>query len=233
MFTDIMKKVEKLEGQDNVSLLNGNMEKFSPSKLEVQRPLCMFQDSYGVFDPFEKINFEGMAPNDSEQINLISDFINGFEDIQLSNWNELSIDQKIEILNSIDEKIADITKRIPCRIEAAILEENLNGVFYSDGRICLNQRLLNDNSKEGLHKCLETFLHEGRHAYQNYNLNMQVVEQNSERVKAWRLNYEMGYENGESSIFDYKNMGFKRYLTQPVEVDARVFAESVLNKLNF
>ena len=42
---------------------------------------------------------------------------------------------------------------------------------------------------------------------------------------------DMGYENGKCGIFDFEKMGLKRYYTQPVEVDARVFAESVVGRV--
>lgn len=231
MFSEITKAVDNLNSLDGIQQPNGKLEQIS-SRLEVKEPLCTFQASYGVFDPFKKMEFEGMAPHDSEQVEMISDLLNGMDELNPFSWSGLSVEQRVDVLNSIDEKIAGITKRTPCRIEAVELEDNLNGLAFPDGRIYLNRRLLNDCSRAGLSQCLETLLHEGRHAYQNYNLNVRVVEQNSERVESWRLNHEMGYEDGESGLFDYKDMGFKRYLTQPVEVDARVFAESVLDKLD-
>lgn len=231
MFNEIAKAVDKLNSLNGIQQPSSKLEQIS-SRLEVQEPLCTFQASYGVFDPFEKMNFEGMAPHDSEQVEMISDFLNGMDELNPFFWSSLSIEQRVDVLNSIDEKIAGMTKRTPCRVEAVALEDNLNGLAFPDGRIYLNQRLFDDCSRTGLSKCLETLLHEGRHAYQNYNLNVRVVEQNSERVESWRLNHEMGYENGESGLLDYRNMGFKRYLAQPVEVDARVFAESVLDKLD-
>lgn len=232
MFSEAAKAFDKLANSiDGVQQPDSKLEQIS-SRLKVQEPLCTFQASYGVFDPFEKMEFEGMAPHDSEQVEMISEFLNGMDELNPFFWSELSIEQRTDVLNSIDEKIACITKRTPCRVEAAALEDNLNGLALPDGRICINKRLLEDCSREGISKCLETLLHEGRHAYQNYNLNVRAVEQNSERIESWRLNHEMGYEDGECSFFDYKKMGFKRYLTQPVETDARVFAESILDRLD-
>lgn len=230
-FSEVTKAVEKLNSLDRIQQPSSRSEHIL-LRLEGKGLLSAFQAGYKELDLFKKMDFEGMAPHDSEQIEMISDYLNGMEELNPLHWSGLSVEQRVDILNSIDEKIAGITKRTPCRIEPADLEENCYGKAFPDGRIHINQRLINDGSGTGLSKCIETLLHEGRHAYQDYNMDVRIVEQNSERVESWKLNREIGYENGKSGFFDYRNMRFKRYLAQPVEVDARVFAESVLDKMN-
>ena len=65
-------------------------------------------------------------------------------------------------------------------------------------------------------------IHEGRHAYQNYNLEQREVNSDSYSTFEWRQNMEDGYKSPE--IY-----GFRAYWTQPVEVDARAFAQDVLD----
>ena len=71
---------------------------------------------------------------------------------------------------------------------------------------------------------MDTLIHEGRHAYQDYNLNEREVHPRSGDVSNWRLNEErFGYQDAE-------HCGMKAYALQPVEADARAFAEDVLKQ---
>ena len=75
---------------------------------------------------------------------------------------------------------------------------------------------------------METYFHEGRHAYQFYNLLVERTEPNSELFNSWDVNLNvLGYNSEDYGIF-----GYEEYYTQPVEVDARVFAETVISKLD-
>jgi hypothetical protein len=52
-------------------------------------------------------------------------------------------------------------------------------------------------------------------------------EISDEKFNAWKVNLEtIGYESG-------RKLGYEYYYTQPVEVDARIFAEAVTNHLSF
>ena len=68
---------------------------------------------------------------------------------------------------------------------------------------------------------LDTLIHEGRHAYQDYNLNVRETHPRHGEVANWNLNEFYGYQ-------DVENCGFKAYAMQPMETDARAFAEDVL-----
>ena len=126
--------------------------------------------------------------------------------------------------------------------------------------------MLADGSRENYTDTLDTLLREGRHAYQNYNLAGNLVEQNSALVNGWKLNYEEltgGYHDGSpdynfsgrlkelqdrlnsgtpeaelmNAIFggfmDFSAMGVgaAKWSMQPVEMDAAVFSEAVMDKL--
>lgn len=184
------------------------------------------------FDPYEPAKQEGMAPQDTEQVERASQIINETQEFNPVNWENLNVNQRLDALNQLEQNVAAITGRDACTITAEDLGSQVYG--YTQGsKIVLNSSLLSDGSGEGLKQCLDTTLHEGRHAYQNYNVEVREIDQNSELVNSWKLNYDMGYENGNCGLFDFQKMGLKRYIVQPVEVDARVFAESVLDKTNY
>jgi len=181
--------------------------------------------------PFNEMKYENLAPTYSEQVEQVSQMLKGRTDLTSGNWEKMTLDGRLTVLQECDNQIAAITKRTPYHIEAAGIANNAKGVTFPDGRIVLNSQLLYDSSPSGMRQCLETLIHEGRHAYQNYNMDISEVEPNANRIEAWRLNRQMGYETGQCSIYDYQKMGFKRYLAQPLEVDARVFTEDVLDNL--
>ena len=120
--------------------------------------------------------------------------------------------------------------RDPVDVRMEVFDKNtLMGTF--DGTtLRIADHSLMDNSYEGYKETLDTLFHEGRHAYQDYNLYVERVEQNRELVDSWKVNnVDLGYDNGDRLIF--KDRGYLEYYTQPVEVDARVFAETVINEL--
>ena len=179
----------------------------------------------------EAINLDGCAPTDVEKINIISDGLNNFENLNPEAWEAMTPEQRLDLLSQVENFVSDVTLRPPCDVVMETMDSDLNGYNLGD-KIALNKELLQDGSASSMEQALKTVLHEGRHAYQNWNIDVAQVEPNSELVDSWRLNRDMGYQNGECGPFDFQQMGLKKYLTQPVEVDARVFAESVLQATN-
>jgi hypothetical protein len=104
------------------------------------------------------------------------------------------------------------------------LGENHLGYFSPDTKkITLNSRYL-ESDRESYYKSIETIIHEGRHGYQDYNMYSRQVHPSSGDITNWVWNqFECGYQSAE--IY-----GFKRYWMQPVETDARKFAEDVTKR---
>lgn len=190
------------------------------------------QDAFDDFDKFRnaEINLEGLAPTDAEKVRLVSEVISQMPEFQYDVWKDLSPEKRLSSLSELEQRVAEITLRPPCEV---VMEEMDGKNGYQIGnKIALNKDLLENNNFGSMKQVIRTTLHEGRHAYQDFNLNKCVVEPNHELVNSWRVNLkDMGYENGNCGIFDFAKMGLKRYYTQPVEVDARVFAESVVGKV--
>lgn len=177
------------------------------------------------------ISLEGCAPTDAAKVEIISNGLSGMWELQPGNWEQMTPAERLDALAQVENFVSEVTLRPPCRVVSEAMD-GMHG-YHQGGKIALNEDLLKDSSPEGMRQALETLLHEGRHAYQHWNTDVIQVEPSGELVNSWKLNWDMGYENGDSGLFDFQNMGLKRYLTQPVEVDARVFAESVLQATNF
>lgn len=164
------------------------------------------------------------APADLEQVHQISDYLVGIDELKYENWENLSPDERYQALQDAESRIAEIEHREFCPLELKALPEGHYG-YYSpvDKTITLNSRYVNDSDFGSYKETLDTLIHEGRHAYQDYNMTEREVHPRGGEVTNWKWNeYEIGYQNAE--LF-----GFKAYAMQPVESDARAFAEDVLN----
>ena len=170
------------------------------------------------------------APSSEVQAAEIREAFLDIPELRYENWVELNGEQRVAALNELEQQVAEIAMRDPMDVQMAVFEKDtLMGTF--DGTtLRIADHSLMDNSYDGYTETLNTLLHEGRHAYQDYNLYVERVEQNRELVDSWKVNnVDLGYDNGDRLIF--KDRGYLEYYTQPVEVDARVFAETVINEL--
>ena len=178
------------------------------------------------------------APQDFEQIQQISDAMSDIKELQQSNWEKLDVNQRVETLNVLERRIAEIAHRPDCPIYI----ENKGSITICDGEalgklggynpeskdIAINSELVKSNNPVALYEILETVVHEGRHAYQDYNVNECEVHPRHSEVVSWSETMEggkWGYSGGSSSL-----LGQRLYEQQSVEIDARNFASDVLAK---
>lgn len=174
------------------------------------------------------------APNDMEQVCQILDVMRDTAGLKLEEWKKLSVDQRVELLNNLESKIADIEHRPAC----PIVLENLGGLSENNGRICghmgyheadfwgerivINSELVKSDNQVFYNEVLDTVVHEGRHSYQTYNMEQRQTHTSQGDLTNWQINLDKyGCQDGQSC-------GFKLYWMQPVEADARKFAEDVL-----
>lgn len=175
--------------------------------------------------PVEKLE----APHDHIQIEQISDRLNNCEELHFSNWRILSMADRMQLLNSLEKDIARIEHRPPVPIYAAQLGEgNWGGYNQMDKTITINSAYVDTaQSPEIFKEILDTLIHEGRHAYQDYNMNEREVHPRRSEIDSWRENEILGYFGGDAS-----ELGVRLYRFQPQETDARQFAKDVIEKLN-
>ena len=182
------------------------------------------------------------APSDKMQKEQIAAVMYEMDELRYENWTKLSIKGKIEVLQALETKIAAIEHRPAAEIRAEKMDPDLNG-YQLDGGVALNEdRLLrSDESPEVLQGVLETLIHEGRHMYQHYNVEVRQVHESGAEVGSWRENFEeLGYASGDPIYFhvlgfNYTNeglahLGARLYYYQPVEIDARVFAADAMSE---
>lgn len=164
------------------------------------------------------------APNDIEQAREASEMLRNIEGADFKTWQSLSIEERADVLQEIESNIAEIAHRPDASVELRSLGRDASyGYYDNNGHIVINQDFI-DASYENYRECLDTIVHEGRHAYQDYNLNVRQVHPSAGDITNWRINeFNLSYQ-------DYKTYGMERYWMQPLEADARKFAEDVVTR---
>lgn len=169
------------------------------------------------------------SPSMEVQAEEIREVVLDFPELKYDMWKELSLQERADILGALEVEIAKIEMRDPISVEHESTTPGRMGYFDPrELRLVISDNLLALDNKEDYVEVLDTLFHEGRHAYQNYNLNVTRTEASDELVKSWKVNLDstrLGYVSASTQ-------GFWRYYTQPVEVDARLFAETVVKKLD-
>jgi hypothetical protein len=132
-------------------------------------------------------------------------------------WRELiSMEERLKVLQEAENRLAEAQGRppLPVRVEKTL--PRLLG--YCDGtKIVISTALIgNDDAAE----VVSTLTHEGRHAYQINAVKHLGFHPNTQEVQKWQDNFN-----------NYKTVqkdGLPAYFNQPVEADARAYAEHVI-----
>jgi hypothetical protein len=131
-------------------------------------------------------------------------------------WSKLSLQNRGAVMQSIENEVARREGRPPCNV-SLFSEPPKNGKIiagqYANGKIELNTYHLNGASED----CLNTILHEGRHAYQEMAVKGEIYHHDKAQLKSWQDNMKPG-----NYIDPEKNR--RAYYKQPIEADAREYA---------
>ena len=179
---------------------------------------------------------------DLEMTESIADYLETVEELKFDKWVTLSIEQKAKLLNDIEQNIASIEHRPALRVELEDLEPRSFGYQDQDNhKIVLNSRMVGFNSVPMHREVIDTIVHEGRHAYQHYHVDVKCIHESAAEVATWRENfydpeYKYYQSTGQRIMIRYNdgsvhNVDFRLYYQQPVETDARNFAKDVMIRL--
>ena len=179
---------------------------------------------------------------DLEMTENIAGYLESVEELKFDKWRNLNLEQRAELLNELEQNIASIEHRPALKVELEDMEPRSFG--YQDEynhKIVLNSRLVGVNSAAMHREVIDNIVHEGRHAYQHYNVDVKMIHESSSEVKTWEQNFYnpeyQYYRSGTQRIYIPYNDGtihdvdFRLYYYQPVEIDARNFAGDVLTRL--
>lgn len=164
------------------------------------------------------------APSDQYQVEWIIDYIERTEWGTFDAWRELTVDQKLEALNDLEQTAALIEHRPAASV---VFKDIADHGYYNDNTntITVSMKDVLDSARDpkAMKEVMDTILHEGRHAYQHYNAYERSVHPDLAEVCQWRQNLE--------NYCDPKIWGLQNYYCQPVEIDARNFAGNIVNRI--
>ncbi len=159
---------------------------------------------------------------DAEGAEATGRAVRGMTELRPGEWETLDMKQKAEWLVKVHNHVAEQYGFKPYSVKAQALPPNYGGYFNAATRsIVLNEVVLKDANPN---RALNVIAHESRHGYQWHAvLNSDKVPADvREKVAIWRDNFA-----------HYKTPavhGYKAYYNQPVEVDARAFADEIVKK---
>lgn len=142
-----------------------------------------------------------------------------------SQWTELSEERKLEVLQTIENHSAFEAGRLSCPVVGKFLYTGTDGVVLGtydpkNQVIYVNSSQFASDTRYGKDSeaIVTACLHEGRHAYQHQVADGIVLHDNQAEADAWKENLS------EGNYISFRENP-RTYYNQPVEVDARRFAE--------
>ena len=209
--SDVWSGMDKLEQERHLSLI---MDRFS--EMDIAHDIDKGEVFTNLFSSDILESYRQLeAPHDFVQIERISDVMADCKDLDFEHWRNLELEDKVEVLNNLEMQIAEIEHRSPCPVyvqdlgSISIGEGGVSG--YLGGYdpiakdITLNAALLESSQSVVYQEILNTLIHEGRHAYQDYNVNVCEVHPRHSEVESWHETMEGGkwgykYDTGTTSL---------------------------------
>lgn len=234
-----LENLEKIDLIPESEIVNDIVEPLGDSSLETGEALNDPQENLEVLQ--SRLETTEIV-TDLEMSEGIADYLETVEEIKFENWSKLSLEQKTEVLNRIEQHVASIEHRPALKVELEPMKPRTLGYqSASEHKIALNSMYVASNNP-GVHReVLDTIIHEGRHAYQHYNVDVRNIHESGAEVATWRENfydprYQYYHSTGQKIIIPYNDgsrhdVDFRLYYYQPVEIDARNFAKDVMNRL--
>lgn len=153
------------------------------------------------------------------------------ESLDAQSWHSLSEEEKIDFFQSLECCMAVENNRQACVVNGKFLYTGEKGVVLGQfsperGEIDINVSQFDEYSLYGKtpDRLVQTCLHEGRHALQHQVAKGLVEYPNKELAEEWKFNLK------EGNYISYEDNP-RAYYNQPVERDARLFAEQRYKEL--
>lgn len=158
------------------------------------------------------------------QIGAAVDRLNNMTELNPEAWSTLDAQEKLDALQSVENTMADIQQRPPVTIAMESMDANVFGGFDPQtGGISVNADHL--SSDMPVSECVNTIVHEGRHAYQDYAIRNPEVIDDPNIVATWAENAQA------QNYLDPRLVGQEEYESQPIEADAFGYADRITDRL--
>jgi hypothetical protein len=141
-------------------------------------------------------------------------------DIQPDVWGSLNDTERIAALQSVENNMANIQVRPPSDVVATQAGPGEFGYFDPNTKqISVGSHSL---EFEPVQENVDTIVHEGRHAYQQYAVENPGFHPKATEVEAWRDNMKPG------NYLTAQEYGQELYQTQPIEADAWQYGNNIV-----
>ena len=235
----------KLEALENLEILspneylNDSVEPIEEFSRESQEEI---KDSTENLESIKSRLETPEVLTDLEMSEGIANYLETVEELKYEKWKNLSLEQRAEVLNRIEQNIAALEHRPPLNVEVQRLKPKTMGYqSASENKIVLNSLIVGSDRPELHREVIDTIIHEGRHAYQHYNVDVKTIHESPSEVQSWRENFYdpkyQYYQSGHQKVpirmpnGTLQDADYRLYYYQPVEIDARNFASEVMSRL--
>ena len=166
---------------------------------------------------------EFLGPQMESEFSDLIRRLKNIEGIKPEEWEKLSPKEREEVIKRVHREIARAYHFPEAKVSAVDLPPKTYGSTSRRGdRIYINRSLL---ERKDPREAVDTILHESRHAYQFYAIQhaWKFSSERRQEIEKWRKNW--------NNYRDPTRWGFPEYWYQPVEVDARTFAQEARQQL--
>ena len=137
-------------------------------------------------------------------------------------WEALDASERLNALQECENRLSEVQGRPGLPVNGIDLPSNQYG-YYDGESIFVNTNHIEGPDQQPVGEMVDTIVHEGRHAYQDYATKNPGFLDNTEVVESWQDNFD--------NYLDASIVGQEAYEQQPVEADARNFAGQIRNGL--
>jgi hypothetical protein len=131
------------------------------------------------------------------------------EALEPEQWSELERPERLEVLQDIEARVAEIQGRPAVPVAAEAMQSGCYGGYSRGEGIVLSDEHLMSND---IIEITDTVVHEGRHAYQDYAIQTPGFVSDDGLIATWRDNWD--------NYLTAEEYGQELYVAQPVESDA-------------
>jgi hypothetical protein len=159
----------------------------------------------------------GLDNSSQEQLGV--DALRQIPEIQPETWQNLNESERIAALQNVESQMANIQGRPVSEVRSTEAGPGAFGYFDpNSGQINIGSYALQN---EPVQENVDTVVHEGRHAYQDYAVKHPGFHPNQAEVDAWRENMLPG------NYLSAQEYGQELYQSQPIEADAWQYGNSI------
>ncbi|MBN2004295.1 MAG: hypothetical protein JXA21_13150 [Anaerolineae bacterium] len=152
------------------------------------------------------------------QIQEAATALGDIENLDADTWHTLDASERLEVLQDIENQMSGIQERPAVEVAMEPMSSDVFG-GYDGERITINTNHLEGNVLP-MTEFVDTIVHEGRHAYQDYAVEHPGFVSDTELVAEWADNFE--------NYLSADLYGYELYASQPVEADAWNYASQVV-----